>query len=394
MKNSLKTIINGLKTWVIDRLDFNKLKNRPFYEDVENNVIVPMDKKFLPEHQHSWEGLEDKPFYNYEEVLFEADSVTSEYHTWEMGTYKFIPLLDFKLGETIFVNLDGTTYEKTVVEVVEQSTGTSYIGLDFTSDFNFNQCGIFSDNLNIDLENAYVKIYRKNLKQIDEKVIPDSIARTEDIPTVPTTLPNPNALTFTGAVEETYDGSVAKTIDIPMGGGVDVTYDEEKEAIIFGASSGSSSGGSEKEWKLINTITLEEDVTNIEIDTDSEGDPFDLEELIVIIKGHVSDNQSERIMGWFDTDKNPWSSVLYYNKMLYSNNNYSAYCHMKFNRVTSKVTCDVIRYANEKVGGTITRTAVDINTTAVSNVVKIMYGFASNETYTVLAGTTITLYGR
>lgn len=35
------------------------------------------------------------------------------------------------------------------------------------------------------------------------------------IPTVPTTMPNPNALTFTGAVEDTYDGSSAKTIDIP-----------------------------------------------------------------------------------------------------------------------------------------------------------------------------------
>ena len=35
------------------------------------------------------------------------------------------------------------------------------------------------------------------------------------IPTVPTTLPNPNALTFTGAVNETYDGSAAKSVAIP-----------------------------------------------------------------------------------------------------------------------------------------------------------------------------------
>ena len=32
------------------------------------------------------------------------------------------------------------------------------------------------------------------------------------------TLPNPYALTFTGAVNETYDGSSAKTIEIPSGG--------------------------------------------------------------------------------------------------------------------------------------------------------------------------------
>lgn len=35
------------------------------------------------------------------------------------------------------------------------------------------------------------------------------------IPTVPSTLPNPNALTFTGAVNETYDGSAAKSVPIP-----------------------------------------------------------------------------------------------------------------------------------------------------------------------------------
>ena len=33
-------------------------------------------------------------------------------------------------------------------------------------------------------------------------------------------LPNPYPLTFTGAVSETYDGSSAKTIEIPSGGGV------------------------------------------------------------------------------------------------------------------------------------------------------------------------------
>ena len=35
------------------------------------------------------------------------------------------------------------------------------------------------------------------------------------IPTVPSTLPNPNALTFTGAVNETYDGSAARSVAIP-----------------------------------------------------------------------------------------------------------------------------------------------------------------------------------
>ncbi len=40
-------------------------------------------------------------------------------------------------------------------------------------------------------------------------------------------LPNPNALTFTGAVNETYDGSSAKTIEIPSGGGGETIIAEE-----------------------------------------------------------------------------------------------------------------------------------------------------------------------
>jgi hypothetical protein len=39
------------------------------------------------------------------------------------------------------------------------------------------------------------------------------------IPYPDSTYPNPYALTFTGAVSDSYDGSVAKTIDIPSGGG-------------------------------------------------------------------------------------------------------------------------------------------------------------------------------
>ena len=52
-------------------------------------------------------------------------------------------------------------------------------------------------------------------------------------------LPNPHPLTFTGAVNETYDGSSAKTIEIPSGGG------SAHEVIIA-----SSTAGSTKKFKI------------------------------------------------------------------------------------------------------------------------------------------------
>ena len=54
---------------------------------------------------------------------------------------------------------------------------------------------------------------------------------------IPDGLPNPNALTFTGAVSATYDGSEAKTIEIPAAGktpekGVDYWTEEDQESIV------------------------------------------------------------------------------------------------------------------------------------------------------------------
>lgn len=56
----------------------------------------------------------------------------------------------------------------------------------------------------------------------DAKATGDALAKkanTTAIPTVPTALKNPYALTFTGAATGTYDGSAAKTINIPTSSG-------------------------------------------------------------------------------------------------------------------------------------------------------------------------------
>ena len=72
-------------------------------------------------------------------------------------------------------------------------------------------------------------------------------AKTSEIPAVPSVLPNPHKLTFTGAVEAEYDGSEAVSVEIPEGGSGD-------------------GGSSEKEWTLLADITTEEDVASITVD--------------------------------------------------------------------------------------------------------------------------------
>ena len=83
---------------------------------------------------------------------------------------------------------------------------------------------------------------------------------------MPTALPNPNALTFTGAVEGSYDGSEPLTVEIPSGGG----------------------SGFDK-WERINTFTIPadtaEDVTSITFSEDAEGKPFALKKFYAVFAG-------------------------------------------------------------------------------------------------------------
>lgn len=73
-------------------------------------------------------------------------------------------------------------------------------------------------------------------------------------------LPNPNALTFTGAVTGSYDGSAPLSVEIPSGG----------------------SGGSDvPNWRLIKTISFSADIASVDFDTDDNGNSFSLEEIVL-----------------------------------------------------------------------------------------------------------------
>lgn len=108
----------------------------------------------------------------------------------------------------------------------------------------------------------------------------------EDLPTVPATLPNPNKLTFTGAVSGEYDGSEAVTIDIPQGGGnttdnslgissatvgqiAKITAVDDNGKPTAWESVNLPSGGDD-EWKLIASQDVAEDVLSVELPINNE----------------------------------------------------------------------------------------------------------------------------
>ena len=83
---------------------------------------------------------------------------------------------------------------------------------------------------------------------------------------------NPNALTFTGAVTGSYDGSTPLSVEIPSGGGGD------------------------NPLRLIKTVTLAETVKSITVDTDDDGNAFSLSEIYIMTNATNSEDQTDATM--------------------------------------------------------------------------------------------------
>lgn len=114
---------------------------------------------------------------------------------------------------------------------------------------------------------------------------------------MPDKLPNPNTLTFTGAVSATYDGSEPVTVNIPEGGSDSYTLpiasamqlggvkpaaktDEMTQAVGVDDTGGlwTMAGGAEK-WELLFDLTTEEFVTSIQYAPDKKFTHFLIEVL-------------------------------------------------------------------------------------------------------------------
>ena len=104
----------------------------------------------------------------------------------------------------------------------------------------------------------------------------DGYAKTADLPSA---LPNPNALTFTGAVQATYDGSKPMSVEIPQGGGGD------------------------SPWRKITDFTTEEEVATLFITQDDEGKTFKLKEIYFYVNALA--NSEGKTTSYFRFGVNP-----------------------------------------------------------------------------------------
>ena len=86
-----------------------------------------------------------------------------------------------------------------------------------------------------------------------------------DAISVPDKLPNPNALTFTGAVSGSYDGSAPLSVEIPSGG--------------------DGPGGAVR-WKLIRTINIVSGTSSYSFNTDNNGNAFKVKNFLILIDAY------------------------------------------------------------------------------------------------------------
>lgn len=91
-----------------------------------------------------------------------------------------------------------------------------------------------------------------------------TLARSEDIPTIPTALKNPNALNIKiGGTTTSYDGSAEKTVEIPEGGGTDESLGITGAAAEqFPKIKAVDAAGKPTSWEAVEgeEVTLGEDV--------------------------------------------------------------------------------------------------------------------------------------
>lgn len=265
----------------------------------------------------SWNDLQDRPFYD-EEVIKTIVEETTYVIPFSMNSGEYqgqfeadLGELPLNAGEKYIVVIDGVEYESTCLKegdafgfMVSHSgnMATDIYDEDFVCLIVYlpNSVQImlgYHFALKYEQKDATLNIEIKQrtgeVKCLDEKFIPSTIARKSDLDGISVNqedvrnaietymTENPIEIPSEYVTETELEEAMA---NVPTGsGGMSVSYDEEQEAIIFsGSTGGESASGSSTKWELIKSITTTEEVAKILINQDENGNSFSLKEIMIL----------------------------------------------------------------------------------------------------------------
>lgn len=109
------------------------------------------------------------------------------------------------------------------------------------------------------------------------------------------TAPNPQALTFTGAVSGTYDGSAAKTVDIPASP-VPAPTGADDGKVPVARNGAYQLEMAKQDWIFLGEAEATEELGSIGFTVDQDGNPFALDRLIITGELGGSGNTGYRIL--------------------------------------------------------------------------------------------------
>lgn len=147
------------------------------------------------------------------------------------------------------------------------------------------------------LKQVQVGATAEQAKQIakNKEDIENLTTKKLDADELPKKLPNPNKLTFTGAVEAEYDGSKEVTVEIPKGGnggGIEVTGAEVGQTIVVKAVDENGKPTewecaelpSSEVWRKLADINLSESAASISVNKDIDGNDFSCKKILLFGK--------------------------------------------------------------------------------------------------------------